>query len=78
MALLGKWLENETERASLTADILACGPRAIRLQKRLMQDWEALPPAGAIQAGVECFVESWRSPEPTEMMAAFLASKRKK
>ena len=61
----------------ITADILACGPRAIRLQKRLMQDWETLPPGGAIQAGIECFVESWRSPEPAEMMAAFLASKKK-
>ncbi len=62
---------------TITANILACGPRAIRLQKRLMQDWETLSPAGAIQAGVECFVESWRSPEPAEMMAAFLASKKK-
>ena len=61
----------------ITADILACGPRAIRLQKRLMQDWETLPPGGAIQAGIEYFVESWRSPEPAEMMAAFLASKKK-
>ena len=61
----------------ITADILACGPRAIRLQKRLMQDWETLPPGGAIQAGIACFVDCWRSPEPAELMAAFLASKKK-
>ena len=61
----------------LLDDVLACGPRAIRLQKRLMQQWESLPPGGAVQAGVECFVESWRSPEPARMMADFLASKRK-
>lgn len=68
----------DTALDTILADILACGPRAIRLQKRLMQDWESLPPAGAIQAGIECFVESWRSPEPAEMMAAFLESKKKK
>jgi enoyl-CoA hydratase/carnithine racemase len=59
------------------ADILACGPRAIRQQKALIQDWEELTPAGAIARGIDCFAESWRDPEPGRMMAAFLASKRK-
>ncbi len=59
------------------ADILACGPRAIRLQKRLMQQWEELPPSKAVAAGIDCFEESWRDPEPARMMAAFLAAKRK-
>ena len=63
--------------ARVVADVMACGPRAIRLQKRLMQQWESLSPDGAIQAGVECFVESWRDPEPARMMAAFLQSKKK-
>ena len=58
------------------ADILSCGPRAIRLQKRLMQKWEALTPDAAIQAGIDCFEESWRDPEPTRMMGEFLAARR--
>jgi enoyl-CoA hydratase/carnithine racemase len=61
----------------VVGDVMACGPRAVRMQKALMQEWETLSPAGAIQAGVECFVESWRDPEPARMMAAFLAHKRK-
>lgn len=61
----------------MVGDVMACGPRAVRMQKALMQEWETLSPAGAIQAGVECFVESWRGPEPARMMAAFLAHKRK-
>ena len=59
------------------ADILACGPRAIRLQKKLINDWEELTPKAAIQAGIDCFEESWRDPEPTRLMATFLAAKRK-
>jgi enoyl-CoA hydratase/carnithine racemase len=59
------------------ADILSCGPRAIRLQKRLMQDWEELTPAGAVARGIDCFEQSWRTDEPARMMAEFLNSKKK-
>jgi enoyl-CoA hydratase/carnithine racemase len=59
------------------ADILACGPRAIRLQKELIGAWEELTPSAAIARGIDCFEESWRAEEPGRMMAAFLAAKRK-
>jgi enoyl-CoA hydratase/carnithine racemase len=39
------------------ADILACGPRAIRAQKALVQAWERLPLAAAIAAGVDAFAD---------------------
>jgi enoyl-CoA hydratase/carnithine racemase len=58
------------------ADILSCGPRAIRLQKRLIRDWEGLAPEAAIERGIDCFAESWTTREPTERMAAFLAAKK--
>ncbi len=61
----------------VVADILACGPRAIRLQKALIAAWEELPVSAAIAKGIDCFEEAWRDPEPTRMMAAFLAAKRK-
>jgi len=56
------------------ADILACGPAAIRQQKALIQAWERLPLEGAIQAGVEAFADAYRGDEPRRMMAAFLAA----
>lgn len=59
------------------SDLLACGPRAIRLQKALITQWEGLPVEAAIAAGIDCFAEAWTTPEPTERMAAFLAAKRK-
>jgi enoyl-CoA hydratase/carnithine racemase len=55
--------------------ILACGPRAIRLQKTLIREWEDLPLAQAISRGITRFGEAFQSDEPTRMMGAFLASK---
>jgi enoyl-CoA hydratase len=55
--------------------VLACGPRAIRLQKALIRDWEALPLSAAIERGVTCFADAYRTDEPRRMMQAFLASK---
>jgi enoyl-CoA hydratase len=55
--------------------LLACGPRAISLQKRLILDWEELVPSAAVDAGIEAFVEAWRSPEPKLAMESFLAAK---
>ena len=56
------------------ADILACGPGAIRQQKALIQAWERLPLADAVQAGVETFADAYRTDEPKQMMADFLAA----
>jgi enoyl-CoA hydratase len=57
------------------ADILACGPAAIRRQKALICAWETLPLAEAIAAGVEAFADAYRTDEPKRMMAAFLAAR---
>ncbi len=54
------------------ADVLACGARAIRLQKGLIAEWEELTPTGGIARGIECFAEAWQGEEPRERMAAFL------
>ncbi len=55
--------------------ILAAGPRASRLQKRLVQEWEGLSLDEAIARGIDTFAEAYTSPEPLERMAAFLARK---
>jgi enoyl-CoA hydratase len=59
------------------ADILACGPNAVRLQKRLIGEWEEFFPNAAIERGIDCFAEAWRSDEPVERMRAFLEAKRR-
>ena len=58
--------------------ILASGPRAVRLQKALIADWEALAVEAAIQHGIDAFVDAWDSEEPQRMMGAFLARPRAK
>ena len=65
----------QTLEAYLDA-LLEAGPKAIRIQKALILQWESLSPAQAIQAGVEAFVAAWDSYEPKLAMQRFLASKR--
>jgi enoyl-CoA hydratase/carnithine racemase len=52
--------------------ILAAGPRAIRLQKALMRDWEELSLGAAIERGIDAFAEAYATTEPAERMAGFL------
>lgn len=58
------------------ASILAAGPRAIRLQKKLVQDWERLPIAEAVQAGIRACVEARKTDEPRRLMQAFFERKK--
>ena len=60
----------------MVASILLGGPHAIRLQKRLLRDWERLPIEEGIWAGIRACVEARATDEPKRMMAAFLARKR--
>ena len=69
-------LDDAVEQA-LSA-ILACGPRAIRLQKALIRDWEDLPLSQAIERGITRFADAYATDEPKRMMQAFLAKKRKR
>jgi enoyl-CoA hydratase/carnithine racemase len=57
------------------ADILACGPGAVRQQKALIAAWETLPLAQAILAGVDAFADAYRTDEPKRMMSEFLAAR---
>jgi enoyl-CoA hydratase len=58
--------------------ILCGGPRAMRLQKALVRDWERMPIAQAVQAGIRACVEARRSDEPRRLMESFLQRKQKK
>ena len=57
--------------------LLVSGPRAVRLQKKLLRDWEHLPLDEAIQAGIRACVEARRTDEPKRLMEAFLNRKKK-
>jgi hypothetical protein len=51
-------------------------PRAVRLQKRLIRQWEDLPLAAAVQAGIDAFAEAYGTDEPSTAMREFLAAQR--
>lgn len=57
--------------------IIACGTNAIRLQKRLVSEWEDLPLSQAIERGITRFADAYKTGEPKRMMQAFLAGKAK-
>jgi enoyl-CoA hydratase/carnithine racemase len=50
--------------------IFAAGPRAIRLQKDLIREWEAMPVSDAIQAGIRTMGRAYETDEPRRMVAA--------
>jgi enoyl-CoA hydratase len=79
------FLERVVDPASLdagvgqwVASILSAGPRAIRLQKKLVRDWERMTISQAVQAGIKACVEARKTDEPRRLMAAFLERKRKR
>jgi enoyl-CoA hydratase/carnithine racemase len=56
--------------------LLSCGPQAVRLQKKLIRDWENMTLDQAVRAGIESFKQAYATDEPARMMAAF--TKRRK
>jgi enoyl-CoA hydratase len=68
-------LDQEVER--WTNEILEAGPRAVRLQKALLREWERLPLDHAIERGIESFVAAYETDEPRIMMKGFLSRRQK-
>jgi len=68
-------LDQAVERWTLA--ILEAGPRAIRLQKPLIREWERLPVDQAIQSGIDSFVAAYETDEPRRLMERFLTRRRK-
>ena len=78
------FLEKRVEPSALdsgveqwVSSILAAGPRAIRLQKKLVRDWERMTIAQAVRAGIKACVEARRTDEPKRLMTAFLERRKK-
>ena len=59
------------------AALLKAGPRATRLQKKLIRQWEDLAVSGAIAAGIDAFAEAYAMDEPSRLMQAFLDRPRR-
>lgn len=70
---------NELDAAVETwvSSICAGGPRAIRLQKRLNQDWERMSITDAIQQGIKACIEARTTDEPRRMAQAFVDRNKK-
>jgi enoyl-CoA hydratase len=56
--------------------IVTAGPRAIRLQKELIRDWERMSIADAVQQGIRSVGKAHLTDEPRRMLTAFLNRKR--
>ena len=56
--------------------IIATGPKAIRAQKALINQWQNLSLEEAIDAGIDAFAKAYESDEPRTMMRAFLERRR--
>jgi len=67
----------DAEIDKVLSSLLAAGPLAMRVQKRLMQAWERLPPDEAIAAGVDAFERTFASDEARRMLSAFTERKRR-
>jgi enoyl-CoA hydratase/carnithine racemase len=67
-------LDREVE--SVVGALLAAGPRAVRLQKALMRQWENLPADQAVAAGIEALVRAFDTDEPNRLLNAFLTRRR--
>lgn len=56
--------------------ILSAGPKAVRAQKALCRQWEELPLADAVRAGIETFSMAFESGEPKAYLERFINRRR--
>ena len=77
------FLQRQTSAALLDAEVEKCiasilsgGAHVMRLQKRLLEDWEKLPVSEAIEEGIRACVRARETDEPRQMMQAFLERKK--
>jgi enoyl-CoA hydratase len=59
-----------------TAEILQCGPGAVRAQKALLRGWEAPTIERGLKVSIAAFGSMYAQSEPAEYMQRFLARKR--
>lgn len=62
----------DTAVESWVRSLIACGPRAVRIQKRLIMDWDRMSPTEGARAGIQAFVDAYRTDEPRRYITNFL------
>ena len=62
---------------SWIASLLACGPNAVRVQKRLINDWERMAITDAAKVGIEAIAGCYATDEPNRLMTAFLEDRKR-
>lgn len=70
------YAELDASVEGVLASILAGAPRAMRIQKRLNLDWDRMSPTDGARAGIQAYVDAYRSDEPRRYMSAFMAKRR--
>ncbi len=82
-ALAWRLVERVVPAAALDAAVeawigrlLTSKPRAVRLQKRLIRQWEDLPLGAAVAAGIDAFAAAYDTDEPAAAMREFLAARK--
>ena len=73
IGLVEQYVDGDIDDAMAAAigDILDAAPNAIRLQKELLRQWESLPVAQAIEAGLPIFAQAFESDEPRRYCQRF-------
>ncbi|HWW49851.1 MAG TPA: enoyl-CoA hydratase [Xanthobacteraceae bacterium] len=54
------------------AQLLECGPEALRAQKALLRQWEELPLAQSVDLSIKTFGEAYLTGEPQRLMQNFI------
>ena len=52
--------------------ILACGPAAVRTQKKLLNDWQEMSLTEAVAVSIDAFADSFETDEPARMLEGAL------
>lgn len=60
------------------ASLLLCRLRVLRIQTRLILEWDRLSTTEGARAGVQAFVDAFLTDEPRRMMTAFVNRKEKR
>ena len=68
-------LESAVEK--MVASVMLGGPRAMRLQKALIRDWQRMSLTDSVWQGIRACVAARETDEPKRMMTAFMNRKRK-
>ena len=68
MLYTGDTIDAQTALDRWVQSIVESGPKAIRLQKELIREWETMPVSDAIEAGIRCIARAYQSDEPAQMV----------